>query len=248
MAVMRIHKTKNFTVMSNHHFKEKGMTLKAKGLLSLMLSLPDEWNYSVMGLVTLSKDGKDSVMTALAELEKFGYLTRKQLINEKGQFAGIEYHIFEEPQAETPVSEKPNSEFKNTENQNAENPPQLNTNQLNNLLDKNINKSNTNQSINQLSAQEMYEVLVNIDDVEVAELYREYIEWRGTTDTPLTMRGLKMLIARCERLSNFDVSVQKAMVETALIQGWKNVFKPKDEELQGRNAYIDERKKFYLGE
>ena len=72
---MRVHKTANFTVMSNYHFREKKMSLKAKGLLSLMLSLPEDWDYSVAGLTTLSKDGKDGVMTALAELEKFGYLT-----------------------------------------------------------------------------------------------------------------------------------------------------------------------------
>ena len=73
MSIIRVHKTANYTVMSNNHFKEKQMSLKAKGLLSLMLSLPDDWNYSVSGLVKLSKDGKDSVMSALAELETFGY-------------------------------------------------------------------------------------------------------------------------------------------------------------------------------
>lgn len=71
MTVIRVHKTANYTVMSNHHFKEKSMSLKAKGLLSLMLSLPDDWNYSISGLVKLSKDGKDGVMSALSELEEF---------------------------------------------------------------------------------------------------------------------------------------------------------------------------------
>ena len=93
MSVIRIHKTNNFTVMSNFHFKEKKMSLKAKGLLSLMLSLPENWNYSVSGLVRLSKDGKDNVMSALQELEKFGYLTRQQQFNAKGQFSGIEYNM-----------------------------------------------------------------------------------------------------------------------------------------------------------
>lgn len=98
MSVFRVNKNKNFTVMSDFHFREKNMTLKAKGLLSLMLSLPDDWNYSISGLVTLSKDGKDSVISALAELEEFGYLVRKQQFNEKGQFNGVEYHIYEQSQ------------------------------------------------------------------------------------------------------------------------------------------------------
>ena len=83
MSVIRVHKTSNFTVMSNYHFKEKKMSLKAKGMISLLLSLPDDWDYSVSGLATLSKDGKDSVMSALSELDKFGYLTRTRVTNDK---------------------------------------------------------------------------------------------------------------------------------------------------------------------
>lgn len=244
MSVIRIHKTKNFTVMSNYHFKEKKMSLKAKGLLSLMLSLPDDWNYSISGLVTLSKDGKDSVMTALAELEKFGYLTRTQLVNEKGQFSGVEYHIFEEPQKENPIAEKPNADIQQTEKQNAEKPRQLNTNSINNENNKSIKELNTNA----ISESELYDILVTIEDEELAELYREYTEWRATTEAPLTKQGLKMLIARCKRLSKYDVAVQKAMVETALIQGWKNVFEPKPEELKGVNRVAEEHARILFGD
>lgn len=129
MSIVRVHKTNNFTVMSNYHFKERKMSLKAKGLLSLMLSLPDDWNYSISGLVTLSKDGKDSVMSALAELEKFGYLQRDRMINEKGQFDGIEYHIFEQPVKEKPVAGIQNEEKPNSAKSHEEKPPLLNTNQ-----------------------------------------------------------------------------------------------------------------------
>lgn len=243
MSVIRIHKTNNFTVMSNYHFREKGMSLKAKGLLSLMLSLPNDWNYSIAGLVKLSKDGKDSVMTALAELEKFGYLTRQQLFNEKGQFSGVEYHIFEQPQEEKPVAENANTENANTEKQQAEKRPQLNTNQLNTKNNKDIKELNTKP----ISESELYDILIEIDNTDLAELYRAYTEWRATTDAPLTAHGLKMLIKRCERLSNFDVSVQLAMVETALIQGWKNVFAPKPEELKGVNKVAEEHAKILFG-
>ena len=144
MSVFRVHKTKNFTVMSNHHFKEKELSLKSKGLLSLMLSLPETWNYSVAGLVSLSKDGKDGVMSALGELEKFGYLSRKRVQNEKGQFSGVEYHIFEVPQVEKPISEKPISD-----NPNAENRPLLNTNKIKFLKNKKTN-NNQNDFMNEL--------------------------------------------------------------------------------------------------
>lgn len=106
MAVMRVHKSANYTVMSNYHFKEKEMSLKAKGLLSLMLSLPDDWDYSVAGLATLSKDGKDSVITALKELEKFKYLKRTRVTDAKGRIKGYDYDIFEQPQNDTPEAAK----------------------------------------------------------------------------------------------------------------------------------------------
>lgn len=245
MSVIRIHKTNNFTVMSNYHFKEKKMSLKAKGLLSLMLSLPDDWNYSVSGLVRLSKDGKDGVMTALAELEKFGYLSRKQLLNDKGQFSGIEYNIYEQPQQENTITEKPISAKPISANTNAENPRQLNTNQLRTKKD---NKDTDKSSTNAISEADMYALLVEIDDIELAELYRSYVEWRSTTDAPLTKQGLEMLIKRCERLSEYKVSIQKAMVETALIQGWKNVFSPKQEERKGVNEVLEEHGKILFGD
>ena len=140
MAVIRVNKTADFTVMSNTHFKEREMSLKAKGLLSLMLSLPDEWDYSVRGLVTLSKDGKASVMSSLSELEKFGYLKMTLARSDGGKFAGYDYDVFEQPYTEKPYTEnrdteKPYTENRDTEkpyteNRDTENQPQLNTNTL----------------------------------------------------------------------------------------------------------------------
>lgn len=213
MSVFRINKTNNYTVMSNHHFKEKKMSLKAKGLLSLMLSLPDDWDYSISGLATLSKDGKDSIMSALAELEKFGYLTRTRLTNEKGQFAGVEYNIFEIPQPKNPTSEKPNSANENSENSNAENPAQLNTNLTNHLLD-------------------LIFTLLNTNDPELIALYREYIQMREKINAPLTEMGLEKLIERAKRLSKNNERIEKLLLESAIINNWKNVYPPRESELE----------------
>lgn len=162
MAVMRVHKNANYTIMSNHHFKEKKMSLKAKGLLSLMLSLPDDWDYSINGLVTLSKDGRDSVMTALQELEKFGYLCRTQLTNEKGHFAGYDYDIFECPQVVQPNSENPNMEKPKKENQ-----EQLNTNKQN-TKQTNLDKKDKRQEPNYFS-----KVLIDNDYIQDSELFMD---------------------------------------------------------------------------
>ena len=91
MAVFRVEKTKDFTIMSNHHLRNTELSLKAKGLLSLMLSLPEDWDYTTKGLAHICKDGVDSITTALKELERHGYLTRQRLRYDNGQLGDIEY-------------------------------------------------------------------------------------------------------------------------------------------------------------
>ena len=97
MAVFRVEKTKDFTVMSNHHLRNVSLSLKAKGLLSLMLSLPDNWDYTTKGLAHICKDGVDSISSAIKELEKQGYLTRHRLRDAHGRLGDIEYVIHEKP-------------------------------------------------------------------------------------------------------------------------------------------------------
>lgn len=91
MAVFRIDKTCDYTVMSNHHLRNTELSLKAKGLLSLMLSLPENWDYTTKGLAAICKDGIDSISSCIRELEKHGYIIRERMRNEKGQLTTIEY-------------------------------------------------------------------------------------------------------------------------------------------------------------
>ena len=225
MSVFRIHKTENYTVMSNYHFKERDMSLKAKGLLSLMLSLPDTWNYSISGLVTLSKDGKDSVMSALSELERFGYLSRKQVVNSKGQFNGVEYNIFELPQLDNAVAELPKSANKKAEKLNAEKPRQLSTKEFNTNDINNLNVSSTKEK----DKEEIDSLLQEVGNVELIELYWDYIDTRKDIGVPLNSKTLKMLIARVERLSKNNIKVQKLLPNESELQ---NVNQEMQEELK----------------
>lgn len=125
MSIVRIHKNKDYTVISNYHFKERNLSLKAKGLLSLMFSLPDNWDYSIGGLCSICKENDTAIRNTLKELESFGYLVREKKQNEKGQFE-YDYHIFEKPNSVEPQEEKPYME-----NPYADNQTQLNTNILN---------------------------------------------------------------------------------------------------------------------
>ena len=117
MAVFRVEKTKDYTVMANHHLRNTELSLKAKGLLSLMLSLPENWDYTTKGLSCICKDGIDSINATVKELEEQGYVVRKRIRNEKGQLTSIEYTILERPQhidtsefqpkPENPILDKP---------------------------------------------------------------------------------------------------------------------------------------------
>lgn len=95
MAVFRIEKTRDYTVMANHHLRNTKLSLKAKGLLSLMLSLPEDWDYTTKGLAKICKDGVDSICSTVNELEEHGYVIRERIRNAKGQLTDIQYTILE---------------------------------------------------------------------------------------------------------------------------------------------------------
>jgi len=107
VAVFRIEKTRDYTVMSNHHLRDMSLSLKAKGLLSLMLSLPENWDYTMKGLARICKDGIDSISGGIRELEEHGYLIRERVRGANGQLGSIEYTILEQPKEPTPAQEKP---------------------------------------------------------------------------------------------------------------------------------------------
>ena len=167
MPVFRVEKSRDFTVMSNHHLRNRNMSLRAKGLLSLMLSLPEDWDYTLKGLASISMEGVDAIRTVIRELEALGYLERRRKRNEKGQLKDAEYIIHErpienmnqkqepqqpmftqptphEPISENPMLDKPVSEGTTQLNTNISNTKELNTDvskypSINNTKSSNFN-------------------------------------------------------------------------------------------------------------
>ncbi len=137
MSVCRVVKTRDFTIMSNHHLKNKNLSLKAKGLLSYMLSLPEDWNYTIGGLTVVCMEGRDAIREAVKELERQGYVVRTRVRDEQGRLRNAEYTIYEVPHSaqDKPASEKPEQgkatqEKSIQEDSVQENPRQLNTKQV----------------------------------------------------------------------------------------------------------------------
>ena len=128
MAVFRVEKNHSYTVMANHHLRDERLSLKSKGLLSLILSLPDDWRISIEGMTQFSADGKDAIRSAIRELTDAGYITRAQTHSEAGTFSGYDYLVHETPAA------SPSSGFPTMEKPTTENPTQRNTERLSTIL------------------------------------------------------------------------------------------------------------------
>lgn len=127
MAVFRVERTQNYTVMSNYHLRDKTLSLKAKGLLSLMLSLPDIWDYTLAGLARISLEGKDAIRAAVMELENAGYIHRSQTTDKSGKFSSNEYIIREYPVSHEPSSEGPSAAQPLPENPTTDHPATVST-------------------------------------------------------------------------------------------------------------------------
>ena len=170
MAVFRVKKTRDYTVMANHHLRNKALSLKAKGLLSLMLSLPDDWDYTLKGLARICRDGVDSIAAAVNELEEAGYIVRKRVRDDKGRVRDMEYTILEHPKEDIPpkldfpVQENPVQDNPVQEKPEQEKCPQLST------KESNIQQSSTEESIPILSNQ------MGTDEMLKREQYRELLK------------------------------------------------------------------------
>ena len=177
MAVFRVERTRDYTVMSNYHLKDKRLTLKSKGLLSQMLSLPDDWDYTLSGLSVINRESKDAIRSALNELEAARYIRRRQTTDASGKFSSNEYIIYERPEEPEPSLENPTTEKPMTEKPSSGNPTQLNT-----------KKSITKKSITDLSSTDSFpfpsgetaagppEANRRETDTDQMELYRDLIK------------------------------------------------------------------------
>ncbi len=174
MSVIRVEKTKNYTVMSNHHLREKDLSLKAKGLLSVMLALPDNWDYSISGLVAICKENETAIKSALKELQQFGYVQIEKIMPDKTKSGRIEYvyNIFEKPKQD---DKKQDVENLPLENQQVENRTQLNTKEIN------TNKSNTKEKEKNNTKKKLSKLVVetclrnDIEDDASIELIEQFL-------------------------------------------------------------------------
>ena len=224
-TIIRVEKNRNYTVMSNEFLRNRELSLKAKGLLAVCLSLPDTWDYSINGLVAICKESVTAVRNAMKELEAHGYMKINKLQNEKGHFY-YEYVIYETPHVENLYVANVD-----TENLAIDNQQQLNTNQL---------------STEEESTNNLFIYIKQHAFAATWSLYQDYIEMRKEIGAPLNMRSLRILHTRLEKLSNNNINLQRLMLENAIQNQWKNVYRPKDQEIEAASkALVENLRSFY---
>lgn len=218
MSVIRVEKTKNYTVISNYHFKEKEMSLKAKGLLSLMLSLPDNWDYSIAGLVDICKENETAIKSALKELQQFGYVKVDKIMPDKTDSGRIEYiyNIYEKPKQE---DEKQGVENLPLEIQRVENQVQLNTKQLN------TNKTNTKDNKKNNTKKDFSKLVIDtclkndIEDDESIELIEQFLE-----EMKIKTKGA--IEANIAKIAGKDYTTIKKCIDTSYQRNYKYITPP----------------------
>ena len=173
MAVCRVEKNKNYTTMANYHLRDPNLSNKARGLLSTMLSLPEDWDYTTRGLAKICKDGVDGITAQLKELEQYGYLIRQRVRDAGGRIVDMEYVIYERPHPASPDTEKPDMVKPDMAFPRLETPAQIN-------IDKRItDESNTDlSSIDSFSSDERPSVLAKLEAKRKEAIFRDMDVYR----------------------------------------------------------------------
>lgn len=208
--VFRIEKNSNYTVMSNYHLRDKDLSLKAKGLLSWMLSNNDDWDYSIAGIVACCKEGETTINTALKELQDNGYVEVKKIMpNKESNRIHYEYFVYEYPQGvESQGVESLGLDNQGLESQGVENQGQINNN-------KSITKKSNNNK--QYS-----------DNKELDTAIKDFIDHRKKMRKPMTDRAIDLFIKKLNGLSTSE-SKQILMINTAIERGWMTVYPIKED-------------------
>ena len=226
MSVIRVNKTKDYTIMSNYHLNDINLSLKAKGLLSVMLSLPEDWDYSIRGLAAISKEGEKAIRTVLTELEDAGYLTRTRVQDNKGRFSDVVYDIFEKPnqnlaeneenQGFEPCAQKRHVDERHVDEAHVEKDRQLNTKELNtkelNTKSMKERKSCYNEILDKM-----------VTEPKLKEALIEFIKMRKLSKKPPTDHALELLIEKLYKLSS-DPQTQIEIVEQSILNNWQGFF------------------------
>lgn len=239
-------KTSKYTTISNGFLRDNNLSLKAKGFLTVIMALPDDWDFSIKGICSVLKEGKTSVYSAVQELKENHYCKTTPSRDEKGLIIGLDYVFYEEPYKEEPNKEEPQQDNPHTENRDMDNMPQLNTkddkenNRTKDLpkeerIDKSIPKKKTK-----------FDVYADLSyvDAEYADIWKEWLEYKDAIKSQYNaQKGAIIQYNSLLKYADNNVVLANAIVKRSIERSWQGLFELNDKE---KALYLSERSPYYV--
>ena len=210
MKRIRVEKNKNYTTISNVFLRDERLSLKAKGFLAMIMSLKDDWNFTIEGFVKITKEGESAIYTAIKELKDFGYCREEKIRDEKKRIVGNEYTFYEEPKTQS-VDNQLDCENQDLGFLNQANQGQISTtnNSTNNKILKNKEKSDVDLSF--------------VAD-DFLPIVQDWLAYKKEKKQTYKQRGAKMFYSQLLNLSNKDAEVARLIIEQSMANNWAGIF------------------------
>ena len=238
-------KTSKYTTISNVFLRDKNLSLKAKGFLTVIMALPDDWDFSIKGICSVLKEGKTSVYSAVQELKENRYCKTTPSRDEKGLIIGLDYVFYEEPYEEEPNKEEPQQDNPHTENRDMDNMPQLNTkdDKENNRTKDLPKEERIDKSIPKKKAKFDAYADLSYVDAAYADIWKEWLEYKDAIDSQYkTQKGAESQYSSLLKYADNNVVLANAIVKKSIERSWQGVFALSDKE---KALYLSERSPYY---
>ena len=238
-------KTSKYTTISNVFLRDKNLSLKAKGFLTVIMALPDDWDFSIKGICSVLKEGKTSVYSAVQELKENRYCKTTPSRDEKGLIIGLDYVFYEEPYKEEPNKEEPQQDNPHTENRDMDNMPQLNTkDDKESNRTKDLPKERIDKSIPKKKAK--FDVYADLSyvDAEYADIWKEWLEYKDAIKSQYNaQKGAIIQYNSLLKYADNNVVLANAIVKRSIERSWQGLFELNDKE---KALYLSERSPYYV--
>ena len=239
-------KTSKYTTISNVFLRDKNLSLKAKGFLTVIMALPDDWDFSIKGICSVLKEGRTSVYSAVQELKENRYCKTTPSRDEKGLIIGLDYVFYEEPYEEEPNKEEPQQDYPHTENRDMDNMPQLNTKdeKVNNRTKNLPKEERIDKSIPKTKAK--FDVYADLSyvDAAYADIWKEWLEYKDAINKQYkAQQGAESQYKSLLKYADNNPILVNAIVKRSIENSWQGLFELSDKE---KALYLSERSPYYI--
>lgn len=239
-------KTSEYTTISNVFLRDKNLSLKAKGFLTVVMALPEDWDFSIKGICSILKEGKTAIYGVIQELKENHYCKTTANRDEKGIILGLDYMFYEEPYEEEPNKEEPQQDYPYLENLDMDNMPQLNTysNKENNKIKDLINKGKIDKPIPKKKAK--FDVYADLSYVDAAftNVWKEWLEYKDAINKQYkAQKGAESQYKSLLKYADNNVVLANAIVKKSIENSWQGLFELSDKD---KALYLSERSPYYV--